>query len=276
MSASTESPFAFAAPPVSPSSTPAPLSSPFSPLALFSSPSTVSPTTIELAESLLALRTLAAYKHEIGALGGELRDEWRGRIAGLKGDYMARIIPDDADADAEDDDEGDDVPGEGQAEQVEGAEPMVAPEVGSEQPEEGDESVKPDESVKSPPPSNNDAPAAAALADTSPLLIPTIISDHDSIQAMSSRVDTHVEAEFAEHMQEAEGRLRGAVLRRETMELEVFLGGLVLQSLEVANSDEVDAEEMLADNLQQELGELGWDGVPLKLSSKWDAEGVLP
>ncbi|KAK4694086.1 hypothetical protein P7C70_g8802, partial [Phenoliferia sp. Uapishka_3] len=176
---SPDSPFAFA-PPEDASD---PFPPPFSSLALLasddpSSSSTRSASLLQLASTLLNLRIAAAYKKEMAALSGELRDEWRGRIAAVKGDWMARIIVGDEDEDnAEGGQEGEKVEIEGEAQ----TDVQEAP------------------------------------------MIPTIISDHDGVHEMSSRVDKIVEKEFKDSMLEAEERLRGAVLKREKMEMEVFL-----------------------------------------------------
>lgn len=142
----------------------------------------------------MALRTSKAFNSELAGLSGELRDEWRGRVAAVKGDWMARVVPD----------------------------PSEDDEVENEDGVEGKNAAGDDEGARE--------------ATEAPLLLPTIMSDHDGLLAMSSRVDAIARSAFEERIPEAEARIRKAVLRTETMELEVFLGGQVRWCLVVPDA----------------------------------------
>jgi len=63
--------------------------------------------------------------------------------------------------------------------------------------------------------------------DEEPRLLPTIISDVDGREAMVSRVDKAVEAEFEARVAEAETRIRRAAERKELMEVELLIGEMV-------------------------------------------------
>lgn len=155
-------------------------------------------------------------------LSGSLRDEWRARVGAVKAvsqdspclvstsvradtirkqDWMARIVPDSADSDS---DAGEDDGDRATSNAADGA----------------------------PPPTETSAVSAALdsaeiVSDPTAIVVPTIISDADSQEAMSSRVDAAVEKEFDERIAEAERRITQAAQRKEVMEMELFLGETV-------------------------------------------------
>lgn len=146
-----------------------------------------SPVIKYLANRLLDLRIRKSLRVELSALGGELRDEWKVRVGGVKADWMARIIPE---LEEEEEDEGADG-GDANGGNLDGT--------GNGR----------DDSIVSEP------------------LPPTILSDVDDRILMSKRVDSVVEQEFEERLTEAEGPLRKGVVSKEKLELEIFLGELV-------------------------------------------------
>ncbi|KAM0754016.1 hypothetical protein T439DRAFT_322896 [Meredithblackwellia eburnea MCA 4105] len=242
-STSKESPFSYSVPPAA---EPA-LDQHLAPLSLLSSP----PLLIQLADTLLALKVRKAYRKEISALSGELRDEWKGRAALVKGDWMARIVINGAEGLDE---------GAGEKEVQEGLEKLYLKEPLEKPGEEVSEDPR--------PPQGDDASSTSVSTP----LPPTIMNDHDELLEMSSRVDAIVESEFSQEMKEAEGRIRKAVYKSQVVELEMFLGMSVLQALEASSSDEAEAVECVQDNLRDELEEIGWDGGFEKLEKIWRSD----
>lgn len=161
---------------------------------LLASPEMDSPVIKYLANRLLDLRIRKSLRVELSALGGELRDEWKVRVGGVKADWMARIIPEPE--------------GEEKEEEVHGGLTNGAHSKGTGSVTAGTAA------------SGDDLEASEPLP-------PTILSNVDDMNLMSKRVDSVVEQEFEDRLTEAEVTLRKGVVSKEKLELEIFLGELV-------------------------------------------------
>lgn len=174
--------------------------SPFAPL-FESHFSSTSPSTLSilstLSQSLYRLQVTEQVAKELEQLRGELRDEYRPRLKAVKADYMARIVWNDTHDGDDDDDKGSGFR-EGQ--------PELEESVGGEEAEKGD------------------------------FKHPTFLSDQDSQDEMSKRVDRVVEEEIEKSLGQAFERIEKGVESTKKMEFEIWLSETVSTSLSLSLS----------------------------------------